>query len=348
MDMIPLKLDSLPTEILQRIVSLGPCENILALSTVNRIFHRVCNDWLMYDAIIKNRNGHGGPGWQGPSLTGAHDISTWARYALADSKAAQITRWSDIEWIQCGPQLMTWCHPILYERNAKWLFNLYQNSTEDQRVPLIFCLTLKLMSQRLPDEIAPSSLLPARRRIHRTDPRRTFRHALKRPLKDRCLSNSIPDLYCVALGGLGILSILLREACLQSTVDLQPEAIPTTETTNFHNLMDMPLPFTPNSAAELQRCHLPNMSSKSFFEDGEWTGYSYTSCWSPTPHVHSPMRNIHFKADIDPARQPSHLLSAAGQDAIGQFSLHGRMEQESGKMNLNQRHTSRLGRRHLV
>lgn len=107
MDMTPLKLDALPTEILRQIVSLIQYEDVLTLLTVNRTFHSICNDWMIYDAIIKNGNSRRGCEWQGPPLTGADSISAWARYALADSKAANTSQWSEMDWIQCGPQLMT-------------------------------------------------------------------------------------------------------------------------------------------------------------------------------------------------------------------------------------------------
>ncbi|KAL8777066.1 MAG: hypothetical protein Q9194_002774 [Teloschistes cf. exilis] len=348
MDVTFPKLDTLPTEILRRLVSFISCEDALTLLTVNRTFHRICNDWLIYDVIIKNRNRHGGCKWHGPPLSGADSISTWARYALADSKAANSWQWSAIVWAQCGPQLMTACHPILYERNAKSLFHMYKSSiTEDQKPALIFCLALKLMSQRPPDDVARSCLL-AGGRSQDADPRRELRQDLKWCMINRLISNSKLELYCQALWGQGILSILLREALIKGTVDLSSVEIvvPTTESINFHHLMDMPPPFATNTLSDFRFCHLTKMISKSYFEDGEWVGFYYTtfSRFDP-PHFLPPIRNVRFITNFDPARTPSRFLSARGQDATGQFSLQAGLEDESGKIHVNQKH---LGRGTLV
>ena len=84
-----LKLDKLPFELLQRIVSLGPCESIFSLTRVNRSIHRACNDRQAFKAIIKNSNGFIGPEWNLMPLSNDSPLSAWARYALADSKARQ-------------------------------------------------------------------------------------------------------------------------------------------------------------------------------------------------------------------------------------------------------------------
>ena len=84
------RLDALPVEILHRIASLGTCEAALALSRVNKALYLACNDCLVYKAILDNRNGTGGPKWQHClPLSMQSPISSWARYALAESKAAQ-------------------------------------------------------------------------------------------------------------------------------------------------------------------------------------------------------------------------------------------------------------------
>lgn len=232
--------------------------------------------------------------------------------------------------------------PILYERNAKSLFHMYKSSTtEDKKKPaLIFCLALKLMSQRPPDDVARSCLL-AGGRSQDADPRRELRQALKWCMIDRLISNSKLDLYCRALWGQGIMCILLREALVQGTVDVPPTEIvvPTTESINFHHLMDMPPPFATNTLSDFRFCHLSKMISKSYFEDGEWVGFYYTAFSRFEPrHFHPPMRNVRFITNFDPARTPSHSLSARGQDATGQFSLQARLEDESGKISVNQKY----------
>ena len=101
------KFDQLPTEVLRRIISLSTCEAALALLRVSTRLHRLCNDRLVFKSIIENRPEGKVPTWQCPPLSIDAPTSTWARYALADSKAvAQTTR----PWIEgfpsWAPQLM--------------------------------------------------------------------------------------------------------------------------------------------------------------------------------------------------------------------------------------------------
>ena len=105
------KLDALPIEIIRRIASLGNCEAALALSKVNRTIRTACHDWLVYKAILDNGNGNGGPAWQHrPPLSMESPVSSWARYALADSKAAHSNHLTfDPEaFVSWAPQLMAY------------------------------------------------------------------------------------------------------------------------------------------------------------------------------------------------------------------------------------------------
>ena len=84
----PYTLDQLPVEILRHIASLANCEAVLALSEVNSTLRAACNDRWVYKALIHNRNGSGAPAWPHHlPLTMQSPVSSWARYALADSKA---------------------------------------------------------------------------------------------------------------------------------------------------------------------------------------------------------------------------------------------------------------------
>ena len=90
MDSAPYKLDQLPVEILRHIASLGNCEAVLALSEVNNTLRAACNDRWVYKALIDNRNGSSTPAWPHHlPLTMQSPLSSWARYALADSKAVR-------------------------------------------------------------------------------------------------------------------------------------------------------------------------------------------------------------------------------------------------------------------
>ena len=84
----PYKLDQLPVEILRHIASLGNCEAVLALSEVNNTLRAACNDPWVYKALINDRIKSSTPSWpRHLPLTMQSPVSSWARYALADSKA---------------------------------------------------------------------------------------------------------------------------------------------------------------------------------------------------------------------------------------------------------------------
>ena len=111
------KLDKLPIEVLRRIISLGPCEAALILLRVNRTLYGACNDNLVFKSIINNRDSNGVPNWHCTLLSIESPTSTWARYALADSKAAKwstetylsMTRIPDFvsdRFVSWAPQLM--------------------------------------------------------------------------------------------------------------------------------------------------------------------------------------------------------------------------------------------------
>lgn len=99
-------LTSLPSEILKRIVELGPCESALSLRRVCHILRDICDDPLVYAAIIENGNGFDaiptltnseGSGsasasarslkwWRNVRRHGADDGAAASRWALADSR----------------------------------------------------------------------------------------------------------------------------------------------------------------------------------------------------------------------------------------------------------------------
>ena len=115
-----LKLDRLPIEIIRRIASVATCEAVVALSQVNRTLHAACNDALVYKAIIDNRNGNGGPGWHHHlPLSMQSPVSSWARYALADSKAAQ-DRLKPTSIVSWAPQLIAYHRQFFSNRILNW------------------------------------------------------------------------------------------------------------------------------------------------------------------------------------------------------------------------------------
>lgn len=104
-----LRLDTFPVEIIRRIVAYGPCESALALLKVNRALYQVCNDRLVFKSIIENGNGppREMPIWQCTALSLQSPITLWARYALADSKAA------------CLPDYFLWDVGCIYDEFAQ-------------------------------------------------------------------------------------------------------------------------------------------------------------------------------------------------------------------------------------
>jgi len=102
--MTSLRLDTLPAEILHRIASDGSCEDVLTLSRVNRTLNRFCYSLHVFRSVIKNQNAYGGAEWQGCPLTSTDNTASWARYALADSKARANEGWKGTARYE--PQLM--------------------------------------------------------------------------------------------------------------------------------------------------------------------------------------------------------------------------------------------------
>ena len=104
-------LDRLPIEILRHIAAIGTCEAALALSKVNKTLRTACHDRLVFKAIIDNRNGNEGPAWRHHlPLSMETPVSSWARYALADSKAAQdhASGPETAKLVSWAPQLMVY------------------------------------------------------------------------------------------------------------------------------------------------------------------------------------------------------------------------------------------------
>jgi len=148
------KLDTLPVEIIRRIAAHGPCQSALALLKVNRALHHSCNDQLVFKSIINNGNGPSRemPAWYCTALTLRSPVSSWARYALADSilahmpissaghngdEHAQEVYWSNDNFLKKGaPQLMAlhrWSTPSLKKNPHFSHLNLPSRSTDRLR-----------------------------------------------------------------------------------------------------------------------------------------------------------------------------------------------------------------------
>ena len=51
-----------------------------------------------------------------------------------------------------------------------------------------------------------------------------------------------------------------------------PPVVPFVKEIPFHEIMDLPLPFSDKAVDRFQWCHMPIMTSKAFVEDGDWIG----------------------------------------------------------------------------
>ena len=118
---LTLSLDALPAELLQRIASFGPCESALALSKANKRIRHACNDRQVFISILKNRNDCLGPEWFPRHLASDAPTSSWARCALADTKARswstqEMTDYNELRssFLPWAPQLMAASRMILH------------------------------------------------------------------------------------------------------------------------------------------------------------------------------------------------------------------------------------------
>lgn len=98
----PLQLESLPVEIIHRILAHGPCTNVLTVSCVSQRLRVISTNPLLYQDIIENENGfhiHKIEDWQAVplewwitrGLNAERDWRICARWALADMKIRKAT-----------------------------------------------------------------------------------------------------------------------------------------------------------------------------------------------------------------------------------------------------------------
>ena len=103
----------------------------------------------------------------------------------------------------------------------------------------------------------------------------------------------------------------------------------------FSSMMELVLPFGPDSSKTFATCHLPKVTSREFFEDGEWVGfYSYghgRMTFDP------PMHGIRFRARYVSLDKTKLELHATGTDSVGGFELNGQVMQD-GKATLVKRY----------
>ncbi|KAL6720920.1 hypothetical protein ACLMJK_000019 [Lecanora helva] len=359
--------EKLPAELLQRIASLGPCESTLALAKVSKKVRDACNDRQVYIAVIKNCNGYEGSSWNSVPLTNESPLSSWARYALADSKARQ---WLDRDFsgeieapshqlslfrrkfFTWAPQIMAASHPLVELASALQLARLlcedkmYNDETGDDPVAVAICFALRLLSKKPVDDLMPVPRMDSKgaeiRNVLQTD-------LLTSPLlelEDSQLINqsglSFQECWSRAIAGVGFLATLLRETL--HTGKVKPEwggfmhpfppselVIPTVQSLGSQCIVDFPLPFTESPKGEIATLHLKRTTDQEFLTNGDWTGiYAMSFSHWESIHFDPPMRDVRFTATPDPAHPRIVEFRAIGWDHIGDFKLDGRMNQATG------------------
>ena len=368
-----LRLDELPVEILRHIASVGVCETVLALSEVNKTLRAALHDGLVYKAIIENRNGNGGLRWHHHiPLSLESSASSWARYALADSRAARITSLEPVSILSWAPQLLAQHCKRALEQEYKMLSvgssfldpfvnfadltlstdpwnrnNPYNNPYNlDRNHALAFCLAMRLIYDD--PAISPeqqwytqdmSMLSTQAWRILSRYLRVPFYSPVEAP--DTTIHERIYALLAV-----GLLSLVLRRTIERDRLRRLPNvlgqtpaiAVPTLTNIPFNLTMDLPLPFSPGAITDLVSCHLAKMTTIDFLQNGEWEGFYSINYkhWNRSDWNHiafdPPMRGIHFVATADIDRSAALSLHGTGEDGVGAFNLDGRLARGTGQI----------------
>jgi hypothetical protein len=89
----------------------------------------------------------------------------------------------------------------------------------------------------------------------------------------------------------------------------------------FSSFMEIPAPYSPNSTALFATCHLPKMTTKSFIEDGEWSGVEFRS---HTNHIGmSSVTSIHPLKLIATCHDPlSNVMELESRPLLGLEAQH--------------------------
>lgn len=101
------------------------------------------------------------------------------------------------------------------------------------------------------------------------------------------------------------------------------ELLPKSQFIPFHQFLSLPGPFSATTPFELVNCQSPNMTTPTFFEDGEWIGLDCISYPGARIGFHPSIQRMKFKA------QPVSvglLLTASGVEAYWQGGFEFEME----------------------
>lgn len=240
--------------------------------------------------------------------------------------------------------------PMVDFPTAVSLFNTFASfewAAIDDEQALAFCIGTGFMSNENTDDLSAWQLSQKLRQY--------LHEPLYEPDNAHELSIESPEIlmqkYVEATMAVGVFAMLLRDDIGQGVIlkslrtkdpSMPPTAliVPTAKDVPLFSMMDLPLPFSPTAPRGLATCHLLQMTSQEFLEDGEWTGYYSMSLGSEDRVAFDPpMHGIRFSASANDESPTILCLHATGKDGVGPFDLDGLIEQDSGKVMLTKRYS---------
>ena len=234
------------------------------------------------------------------------------------------------------------------------IYETIKDDDSDDAHALALCLSLRLLSNHISEDLDPPQSYPSTsKQMVGCNTRQQLTHMMLKPMItltdfDIIYQCGLPQQRHRnrAVVGAGILAVLMRESFYTRTIypgwggfgpgnDIHVSqvviTIPTIHSTVYHSLVELPLPFTSQTSGDLGISHLTKTAASEYLIDGEWSGI-YTKSFDGLPFCNfdPPMENVRFKATQDPAQLSVLEFEALGKDYVGNFSLHGRMNQCTG------------------
>ncbi|KAL8671946.1 MAG: hypothetical protein Q9168_003572 [Polycauliona sp. 1 TL-2023] len=283
------RLDTLPLELRERIVSLGSFPTLLQISLTNKALRQACQSVSVIKAILHNRNGCGGAVWHVPYLSTEAPVEDWARYALAEYRATYLTRTQYPDLVRQGkemswlPQLMILQHPNVKGRRLVSP-HLAEDGNNFLRLATAFCIvmTALMLDRRI------ESTTSLTRNLTVENARMSFLDCLslqtlgtggpveRVPRSKELTIKAYADAYVAhAYFVRDLREKLAPRLRLGTMVDYVPSphtlAIPGSDSIPFQEFMDLPIPFSDKDLSRFATCHLPQMTDPAFLQDGsEW------------------------------------------------------------------------------
>ena len=149
--MANVKLEALPKELIAHVACCGDAESVLNLSRTNHRIRAACYDSLVFkDLLTASQQSR----WKQNSLDvnaiasrAGNDVVTWARYALADQRAWELSKKEcpleiPKNFINYMPELFVARHPFMNEQCWK----RFLRDPLDQQPCQIFCLLVAILA----------------------------------------------------------------------------------------------------------------------------------------------------------------------------------------------------------